>query len=200
MYDIYQIKLNDTIESLANRYGTTIEELRRLNPNSSFGVGSNIIVPTTKEYFEVYTIEKGDNLYNIARKYNTSVDNLKSINNITTDSLAIGQIIKLPSTSSTASDTYIVKKGDSLYSIARTYNTSVDKLKEINNLTSNALAIGQVLKLPSSNASENVVYTVKKGDSLYSIAREYGTTVDAIKKLNNITSNTLSIGQKLLLP
>ena len=82
MYDIYQIKLNDTIESLANRYGTTIEELRRLNPNSSFGVGSNIIVPTTKEYFEVYTIEKGDNLYNIARKYNTDYNLLALLNGL----------------------------------------------------------------------------------------------------------------------
>ena len=81
MYDIYQIKLNDTIESLANRYGTTIEELRRLNPNSSFGVGSNIIVPTTKEYFEVYTIEKGDNLYNIARRYNTDYNLLALFTN-----------------------------------------------------------------------------------------------------------------------
>ena len=82
MYDIYQIKLNDTIESLANRYGTTIEELRRLNPNSSFGVGSNIIVPTTKEYFEVYTIEKGDNLYNIARRYNTDYNLLALLNGL----------------------------------------------------------------------------------------------------------------------
>lgn len=88
-----------------------------------------------------------------------------------------------------------------MYSIARANNTTVDKLKNINNLTSNNLSIGQVLKLPSGDTTkDNVVYTVKKGDSLYSIAREYGTTVDALKKLNNITSNTLSIGQKLLLP
>ena len=96
MYDIYQVKLNDTIESLANRYGTTIEELRKLNPNSSFGVGSNIIVPTTKEYFEVYTIEKGDNLYNIARKYNTTVSELINRNNLKTSSLSIGQELIIP--------------------------------------------------------------------------------------------------------
>ena len=77
----------------------------------------------------------------------------------------------------------------------------IQLLININNLTSNNLSIGQVLKLPSGDTTkDNVVYTVKKGDSLYSIAREYGTTVDALKKLNNITSNTLSIGQKLLLP
>lgn len=200
----YTVKSGDSLWSISKKFGITVDELKSANNLSSnlLSVGQNLIIPGKESQTtgDEYVVKKGDTLYSIARKYNTSVDNLKSINNITTDSLAIGQIIKLPSTSSTASDTYIVKKGDSLYSIARTYNTSVDKLKEINNLTSNALAIGQVLKLPSSNASENVVYTVKKGDSLYSIAREYGTTVDAIKKLNNITSNTLSIGQKLLLP
>ena len=200
----YTVKSGDSLWSISRKFGITVDELKSSNNLSSnlLSVGQNLIIPGKEAQAtgDEYVVKKGDTLYSIARKYNTSVDNLKSINNIITDSLAIGQIIKLPSTSSTAGDTYIVKKGDSLYSIARTYNTSVDKLKEINNLTSNALAIGQVLKLPSSNASENVVYTVKKGDSLYSIAREYGTTVDAIKKLNNITSNTLSIGQKLLLP
>ena len=200
----YTVKSGDSLWSISRKFGITVDELKNANNLSSnlLSIGQNLIIPgkDLDAIGEEYVVKKGDTLYSIARKYNTSVDNLKSINNITTDSLAIGQIIKLPSTSNAASDTYIVKKGDSLYSIARTYNTSVDKLKEINNLTSNALAIGQVLKLPSSNASENVVYTVKKGDSLYSIAREYGTTVDAIKKLNNITSNTLSIGQKLLLP
>ena len=200
----YTVKSGDSLWSISKKFGITVDELKSANNLSSnlLSVGQNLIIPGKEAQAtgDEYVVKKGDTLYSIARKYNTSVDNLKSINNITTDSLAIGQIIKLPSTSSTASDTYIVKKGDSLYSIARTYNTSVDKLKEINNLTSNALAIGQVLKLPSSNASEKVVYTVKKGDSLYSIAREYGTTVDAIKKLNNIKSNTLSIGQKLYLP
>ena len=200
----YTVKSGDSLWSISRKFGITVDELKNANNLSSnlLSIGQNLIIPGKEAQAASgeYVVKKGDTLYSIARKYNTSVDNLKSINNITTDSLAIGQIIKLPSTSSTASDTYIVKKGDSLYSIARTYNTSVDKLKEINNLTSNALAIGQVLKLPSNNANENVVYTVKKGDSLYSIAREYETTVDAIKKLNNITSNTLSIGQKLLLP
>lgn len=200
----YTVKSGDSLWSISRKFGITVDELKNANNLSSnlLSIGQNLIIPgkDLDAIGEEYVVKRGDTLYSIARKYNTSVDNIKSINNITTDSLAIGQIIKLPSTSNVASDTYIVKKGDSLYSIARTYNTSVDKLKEINNLTSNALAIGQVLKLPSSNASENVVYTVKKGDSLYSIAREYETTVDAIKKLNNITSNTLSIGQKLLLP
>ena len=168
----YTVKSGDSLWSISRKFGITVDELKNANNLSSnlLSIGQNLIIPgkDLDAIGEEYVVKKGDTLYSIARKYNTSVDNIKSINNITTDSLAIGQIIKLPSTSNVASDTYIVKKGDSLYSIARTYNTSVDKLKEINNLTSNALAIGQVLKLPSSNASENVVYTVKKGrEKLY---------------------------------
>ena len=200
----YTVKSGDSLWSISRKFGITVDELKNANNLSSnlLSVGQNLIIPGKKldATGEEYVVKKGDSLYSIAKKYNTSVDNLKSINNIITDSLAIGQIIKLPEKSSMDNNSYIVKKGDSLYSIAKTYNTTVDKLKEINNLTSNALAIGQVLKLPNSDMSENVVYTVKKGDNLYSIAREYGTTIDAIKKLNNITSNTLSIGQKLLLP
>ena len=150
----YTVKSGDSLWSISKKFGVSVDELKNVNNLSSnlLSVGQNLIIPgkEAQDTSDEYVVKKGDTLYSIARKYNTSVDNLKSINNITTDSLAIGQIIKLPSTSSTASDTYIVKKGDSLYSIARTYNTSVDKLKEINNLTSNALAIGQVLKLPSS--------------------------------------------------
>ena len=106
------------------------------------------------------------------------------------------------------SNIYIVKSGDSLYSIARKYNTTVDEIKRLNNLSSNVLSIGQVLKIPSSSESNNTgsgtgttnAYVVKSGDSLYSIARKYNTTVDEIKSLNNLTSNLLSIGQVLKIP
>lgn len=100
-------------------------------------------------------------------------------------------------------NTYVVQKGDTLYGISRQFNTSMQRLRELNNLSSDNLSIGQVLIVSAnsdSNPSECVVYTVKKGDSLYSIAREYNSSVDAIKRYNNLTSNNLSIGQKLKMP
>lgn len=201
----YTVKSGDSLWSISKKFGVSVSELKEANNLSSnlLSIGQNLIIPgkVPQKEIDEYAVQKGDTLYSIARKFNTTVDNLKSLNNITTDSLAIGQILKIPGEENIKVNTYTVKKGDNLYSIARTYGTTVDKLKDINNLTSNNLSIGQVLKLPSSDTTkDNVVYTVKKGDSLYSIAREYGTTVDALKKLNNITSNTLSIGQKLLLP
>lgn len=201
----YTVKSGDSLWSISRKFGVSVSELKEANNLSSnlLSIGQNLIIPgkISEKESDEYAVQKGDTLYSIARKFNTTVDNLKSLNNITTDSLAIGQILKIPGEENIKENTYTVKKGDNLYSIARTYGTTVDKLKDINNLTSNNLSIGQVLKLPSGDTTkDNIVYTVQKGDSLYSIAREYGTTVDALKKLNNITSNTLSIGQKLLLP
>ena len=69
---------------------------------------------------------------------------------------------------------------------------------EINNLKSNLLQIGQVLKVPQ-NAVDNTIYIVQQGDTLYKISKEYNTTVDNIKNKNNLTSNTLSIGQMLII-
>ncbi len=157
------------------------------------------ITPSTGE--ETYVVKKGDSLYRIAAQYGTTVAELKRLNNLTSNTLSIGQVLKLPSTSTAISNTYTVKSGDSLWSIANRYNTTVNELKSLNNLTSNTLSIGQVLKLPrTSTTTTTNTYTVKSGDSLWSIANRYNTTVNELKTLNNLTSNTLSIGQILKLP
>ena len=112
---------------------------------------------------------------------------------------ALANYIGVPYSLNEESDYYVVKKGDSLWSIAKKYNMTVDELKSINNLKSNLLAIGQRLKIKESNDNQNI-YIVKKGDTLYKIANMYGTTVDNLKALNNLKSNNLSIGQKLIVP
>ena len=97
------------------------------------------------------------------------------------------------------SNTYIVVKGDNLYQIAKKYNVTVDELKKQNNLASNILSIGQKLTIPNQK-EEYTIYTVVKGDTLYQIAKQNNTTIDELKKQNNLTSNLLSIGQKLKIP
>ena len=146
-----------------------------------------------------YVVKSGDNLYAIARKYNTTVNEIKSLNNLGSDILSVGQILKIPTVtpSQEQKETYIVQSGDSLYSIARKFNTTVDELKRLNNLSSNLLSIGQVLVLPIESIGQTT-YTVQAGDSLYSIARKFNTTVDNIKALNNLSSNLLNIGQILI--
>ena len=206
----YVVQKGDTLYSIANKLGTTVSELKKENnlTSNTLQIGEVLRIPTKEIYEEeenVYVVKKGDTLYSIAAANNTTVDELKKANNLTSNILSTGQLLKIPSALLPES-TYTVKKGDSLYSIANKYNTTVDELKRINNLTSNTLSIGQVLKLPSDKANnvekeENTIsYTVQKGDSLYSIARKYDTTIDRIKDLNNLTTNLLSIGQVLLIP
>ena len=149
-----------------------------------------------------YIVKSGDSLWSIANRYNTTVSAIKNMNNLTSDSLSVGQVLQIPSgTSSNTGTTYTVTSGDSLWSIANRYNTTVDAIKSANNLTSNTLSIGQVLRIPSGTSSNTgTTYTVVSGDSLWSIANRYNTTVDAIKQASGIVSNNLSIGQVLTIP
>jgi len=95
---------------------------------------------------------------------------------------------------------YVVKAGDSLWLIAQKYNTTVDAIRKLNNLTSDMLSIGQILNIPSAQALPYIEYTVQPGDSLWLIANRYNTTVDAIKSLNGLSGNALDVGQVLRVP
>ena len=95
---------------------------------------------------------------------------------------------------------YTVRSGDTLWLLASRYGTTVDAIKRLNGLTSDNLSIGQVLRIPVSQTQQYITYTVRSGDTLWLLANRYGTTVDAIKRLNGLTSDNLSIGQVLRIP
>lgn len=219
----YTVKGGDSLYKIANVYGTTVDQIVKLNnlKNTNLSIGQKLLIPenypvgdvSLPEYIN-YTVKQGDTLYKIATSNNVSVDTIKQDNALTSNNLTIGQNLKIRVTDSNVIEecygedytpptdseiTYTVKRGDSLYSIANKYNTSVNSIVNLNNLKSTNLSIGQMLKIPNNSNSSNTVYTVKSGDNLYAIAREYNTSVDAIKKKNNLTSNNLSIGQKLVI-
>lgn len=200
----YKVKSGDTLWSIARSLGVTVNELKEANnlTSNALSIGQLLYIPKKETEIvetEVYTVKSGDTLYSIARKYNLTVDELKKLNNLTSNSLSIGQKLNVSSPETDTETTYTVVKGDTLYGIANKFGVNVNTLKSINNLPSNTLSIGQVLKIPGTTPS-NVTYTVKKGDTLYGIANTYNTTVNAIKTLNNLSSNSLSIGQTLILP
>ena len=206
----YIVKAGDSLYKIANNYATTVNELKALNnlTTNNLQIGQVLKVPTNTVSIEsnTYTVKSGDSLWNIARKYGTTVNELKRLNNLTSDNLSIGQVLRVPSSeadseggTSITNQTYTVKSGDSLWNIANRYGTTVNQLKSLNGLTTNNLAIGQKLLIPTNNQTANT-YTVKSGDSLWSIARKYNTTVNELKALNNLTTNSLSIGQILRLP
>ena len=205
--EYYTVAKGDSLWSIANKFNTTVANLKSLNNLSSnlLQIGQKLKISATKvdQPNEYYTVKKGDTLYSIASSNNLTVQELKDLNNLTSNNLSIGQslLIKKMPKENTNVTTYTVKSGDTLYSIAKKYNTTVNAITTLNNLTSNTLSIGQTLKIPTStqNVTEQT-YTVKSGDTLYSIARKYNTTVSDLINRNNLKTSNLSIGQKLIIP
>ena len=152
-------------------------------------------IPKQEEVSDYYVVEKGDTLYSISRKFNIPVEKIKQINNLTNNIISIGQILYLQEQNNNY-DTYIVQKGDSLYSISRKFNIPVNELIDINNLNNLTLQINQELLVPKQ---DNNTYIVEKGDTLWSIAKNNNISIDKLKELNNLTNNTISIGQTLKL-
>ena len=155
---------------------------------------------------EIYIVKRGDTLYSIARDNNISVAELKKINNITNNTIYIGQELYLKNKiveeePNVNDDIYVVKKGDTLYSISKKLNISIDTLKALNKLNTNEIYVGQQLILSNDkNSEEYDVYTVKKGDSLWSISQKYNISVKELIELNNLNNLTLQINQKLEVP
>ncbi|WP_096272574.1 LysM peptidoglycan-binding domain-containing protein [Paucisalibacillus globulus] len=193
-----------------------------------------------------YQVKPGDTLYSIARTNNTSVDTLKTLNNLTSNTLSIGQtlIVSQPEqvsqqtptpepipettdppareTEESVTTSYTVVAGDSLFIIANKFGTTISAIKAENNLVTDTINIGQILKIPASNtqitepeipdseapqpAPDQLVvsptssYTVVAGDSLFIIANKLGTTIDAIKAENNLTTDAIFVGQTLKIP
>ena len=155
---------------------------------------------------EIYIVKRGDTLYSIARDNNISVAELKNINNITNNTIYVGQELYLKNKiveeePNENDDIYVVKKGDTLYSISKKLNISIDTLKALNKLNTNEIYVGQQLILSNDkNSEEYDVYTVKKGDSLWSISQKYNISVKELIELNNLNNLTLQINQKLKVP
>ena len=222
---MYTVKLGDSLYSIAQKYNTTVKAIQDLNylKDTKLSIGQVIRIPemyTPEDQMIMpsyinYTVKSGDTVYSIAKANNIDPQILIKDNGIIDNKLKVGQNLRIrvmeseieecfgpdytPPINTNLTTTYTVKKGDSLYSIAKKFNTSVNNIQNLNNLKTTSLSIGQKLKIPQTSPNTETTYTVKSGDNLYSIARKYNTTVDSIKKKNNLKSNLLSIGQKLII-
>ena len=225
----YTVVKGDSLWSIANRFGVTVQALRDANNLTSdvLSVGQVLTIPGVSGEEDngededngavfYYTVERGDSLWSIARRFGVTVQEIRDANDLTSDTLSVGQSLIIPGISAgddledneendTVPTTYTVASGDSLWSIANRFGVTVNELKSANGLTSNLLSVGQVLIIPTAGSSTPGsptynTYTVASGDSLWSIANRFGTTVDTIKTLNNLTSNLLSVGQVLQIP
>lgn len=220
----YIIRDTNPLESLLVEYGFIDNKSDAAKLKSNLNNYVEAVVEALANYLDVpyskpgdvkpipsgdyYTVQRGDTLYKIANLYNISVDELKKINNLNTNTISVGQKL-LVNPSKEGNDNYItytVEAGDSLSKLARVYNTTVDEIKRINNLTSNTIVIGEELLLPNNKQEEvpedvdTSLYVVKRGDSLWKIARDFNITVDEIISLNNLETINLQIGQTLKIP
>lgn len=286
------VQKGDTLYSLSKKHGLTVNELKKLNnlKNNHLTVGQKIVVkgaiistPATPQTGSSYEVAKGDTLYSIANKHGLTVNELKNLNGLKNNYLVVGQkiivkkeIVSTPSTPQSSS-TYKVVKSDTLYSVARKHNMTVNELKSLNKLKNDQLKIGQVLQVkknanavtpspkPETNITTSKIVNVKtvlnvrhstsanskvigslksnekvdvysihgkwakikykngigyvqvdylkdapvkpaptgnthivqKGDTLYKISKTHKISVAELKKINNLKTESIVIGQSL---
>lgn len=182
----YKVKSGDTLGKIAGRYRCTVAQIKRWNnlKSNNIRIGQRLV---------------------IYRGGNSSGSSVSSSSTSTSQPSTTSS-----ATSTSASGTYSVKSGDTLSGIAARHGISVSELKSLNGLTSNNIKAGQKLKVRASSGSqqstvtptgEYIVYTVKSGDSFYSIAKNYpGVSAQNIMDFNGISSSSLKVGMKIKIP
>lgn len=221
---IYTVEAGDSLYEIAKKYDTTADLIKEYNglESNDLSIGQELRIPCyiedndnsdLPEYIN-YTVEAGDNLYDIAERFGTTVDKIKKDNDLKSNTLTVGTVLIIDDKKKISSieecygldfdvplsSTYVVQSGDSLYSIAKKFGTTADKIKQLNNLNNNILSVGQEIVIPSVALSEVTIYKVQSGDNLYDLAKKFGTSVSELKDLNNLKSDSLSINQELKVP
>ncbi|WP_394557101.1 LysM peptidoglycan-binding and 3D domain-containing protein [Priestia aryabhattai] len=179
---------------------------------------------------DTHKVKAGETLFSISHQHNVTVEDLKKWNGLSSTLIYANQTLQIGSTSTDSSSsstptttssnhTYTVKSGDTLYRIAKNNGTSVQQLKEWNNLSSHLIYVNQVLKIngtgtvsssPSAPVQEKTnetqaspapsnskSYKVQPGDTMWSVAQRHGISISQLKQWNNLSSNTIYINQVL---
>ncbi len=275
---IYRVDPKETYYSIAKKYNVPYKEVMEFNDSQLLQPGVTLKIPTSIPFsnstintvspssgFIEYTIKAKDNLNLLANKYGTTVDEIKRVNELSSINLQIGQVLKIPTgkvqevlAESVPSSVYkkaektiipaatpapleentsatiishTIKAKENLNLLAEKYGTTVDAIKKLNNLRSTSLSIGQVLKIPATNGetdntqqetitqpvitskavasappASKVVKTVDgfehivlPGETIYSIAKKYNLTTYQLTTVNTLSKNELTPGQKLII-
>ncbi len=228
--NVYTVQKGDTIYDLSNKFKISKDNLTKWNnlDKSNLSIGQKLYLTPNKEirtasnksekkvskpqYSGDYKVKKGDTLGHIASNHGISVKDLKNANNLTTNNLKIGKVLKVPvltkqnktvaksakTVDRTSATKYTVKKGDTLGGISNSYRVSVAKIKEASSLKNNKIKVGDVLLIPGTQKNPPTsTYTVVSGDTLGGIGNKFNVSVKELKNANNLKNSNIRVGMKL---
>lgn len=217
----YRVRKGDSLGSIATRFGLSAKEIssaNNLRDEDFLRVGQILRLPNRQYSGPNYTVQKGDSLASIAARHGVAVTDLAAANVLpNADLLKVGQILVIPGRSAPAGPSpvnastaaaesppptsYTVESGDNLATIALRHDVSVAAIARANSLkNTNHLVVGQVLAIPAGS-QPLAAYTVRKGESLGSIAARHRISVSDILALNPLSRpDRIVPGQVLLLP
>ena len=210
---IYRVKKGDTIYDIAVKYGITQETIRKHNrlKSSSLRIGQRLVLiigpkTTLAKGQRLHVVQPGQTLSTIAQRYGVSVSSIRRMNKLKGSQIKVGQKLIVGRAARRATyvsdTTHIVRSGDSLGTIARKYGVTVNELRQLNNLSSNTIRVGQAIDVgkPIASSSEphgEDVHVVRPGESLNTIARRYGLSVEQLRRQNDLSSYSIRVGQYL---
>ena len=252
----YTVAAKDNLNLIAERFATTVPEIKKLNNLNGINlqVGQVLKVPFTKSGSKIptnsnvisakpkemptpavsenltteHTVKPKEYLGIIAKQYGITVEELKEANGLSANNLSIGQILKIPTKANEQSEkitevtmmppppvtNHEVKPQETIFTIAKKYDTTADYLRQLNNLTNNSLKVGQSILVPKTEkapptkaiavtapiaAEPTFEHVVANGETIYSIAQKYQLTTYQLKTYNNLASTELKVGQKLII-
>ncbi|MEA1953135.1 MAG: LysM peptidoglycan-binding domain-containing protein [Campylobacterota bacterium] len=224
----HTIKSGETLYTIAHKNHTTIEEVRKINnikKGDTLKLGRVLTVPQNTYFPDKkmvkHTIKSGETLFTIARKHSTSVEKVREANGLKlNDTLKVGRVLTVAQNTYFRTDELVkkspkivkhtIKSGETLFTIARKHGSSVKDVREQNGLKLNeTLKLGRVLKVTKNSyssidakkakkSSKIVKHTIKRGETLFTIARKHGSSVKDVREKNGIKLNdTLKVGEVL---